>query len=177
MNSLQGRQCYCVHFFLLIYSRHSQNKTSQNWTEYTSKCPIIRLCHYQNLRENDVFDLFNVYIPFISRTRIFDFFEKWMLNALIHGVWRELAYSDLPITLAVMFGASKSPIPIYLPCFRIQGCCTAPLVRHFSLPAISPMAAGDLQAITPRKYSSSSWRDLCDTSVCLLVLSGRPHRS
>lgn len=124
-----------------------------------------------------MFDLFNVCISFISRTHFLALFEKWMFNALIHGVWRELAYIDLPITLTVMSGALKLSIPIYLPPFRVQECCSAPIVGHFSFPTISKIAAGDLQAITHIKYSSSSWRDLCDTNVCLPILSGQPHRS
>lgn len=107
----------------------------------------------------------------------FSFVWKVMFNALIHGVWRELAYIDLPKTLTVMSGALKLSIPIYLPSFRIQECCIAPVVGHFSFPTISKIAAGDLQAITHIKYSSSFWRDLCDTNVCLPILSGQPHRS
>lgn len=45
----------------------------------------------------------------------FRFVWKVMFNALIHGVWRELAYIDLPIALTVMSGALKLSIPIYLP--------------------------------------------------------------
>lgn len=125
------------------------------------------------------------YIAFISRTLLFIFenvktkihFEKWVCNTLIHGVWGNLAYIDLPITLTVMFGALKPSITIYLPSFRIQERYTAPIVRHFSFPTSSKIAAGDLQAIAHIKYSSSSWCDLCDTAASLPILSGQPHRS